>query len=138
MSALSLFGLGGQTIVVTGAASGIGLAIAEAMLDAGANLVLSDVDSAQLAGEVERLRPRARGALDGVVADVGDGAQVDALIDAALRRHGAVDAVFASAGISAGRGFVAEEGRLENVDIDAWDRVLAVNLKDVLTTLRGR
>jgi NAD(P)-dependent dehydrogenase (short-subunit alcohol dehydrogenase family) len=137
VSALSLFGLAGQTVVVTGAAGGLGLAIAEAMLDAGANLVLSDVDGAQLAAAVERLRPRAGGALHAVVADVADAAQVDALIDTALRRHGAIDAVFANAGISAGRGFVADEGRLENVDLDAWNRVLAINLSGVLTTLRA-
>jgi NAD(P)-dependent dehydrogenase (short-subunit alcohol dehydrogenase family) len=137
MSALSLFDLRGQTVVVTGAASGIGLAIAEAVLDADANVMMSDVDGQQLDAAVERLRPRARGALQGVVADVAHADQVDALIDVVLQRHGAVDAVFANAGISAGRGFVAEEGLLENVDLAAWDRVLAVNLKGVLTTLRA-
>jgi NAD(P)-dependent dehydrogenase (short-subunit alcohol dehydrogenase family) len=137
MNALSRFDLGGQTVVVTGAASGLGLAIAEAMLDAGANLVLSDIDGAPLAAAAERLQPRARGALHVVAADVADAAQVDALVEAALQRHGAVDVVFANAGISAGRGFIAEEGRLENVDLDAWHRVLDINLSGVLATLRA-
>ncbi len=137
MSALSLFDMGGQTAVVTGAASGLGLAIAEAMLDAGANLVMSDVDGPQLAAAIEGLRPRARGALHGVVTDVADAAQVDALIDTALQRHGAIDAVFANAGISAGRGFAVETGQLEHVDLAAWHRVLAINLDGVLATLRA-
>jgi len=137
MSGLSLFDLHGHTVIVTGAASGIGLAIVEAVLDAGANVVMGDVDSAALAAELERLRPRARGTLHSQHIDVADPAQVDALIDGALQRHGAVDAVFANAGISAGRGFVADTGRLENVDLDAWHRVLDINLNGVLATLRA-
>ena len=137
MNALALFDLSGQTVVVTGAAGGLGLAIAEAVLDAGANVVMSDVDGTTLAAELERLRPRARGALHAQVVDVADPAQVDALIGGVLQRHGAVDAVFANAGISAGRGFVADVGRLENVDLDSWDRVLRINQTSVLTTLRA-
>jgi NAD(P)-dependent dehydrogenase (short-subunit alcohol dehydrogenase family) len=137
VSTAALFDLSGQTVVVTGAAGGLGLAIAEAMLDAGANVILSDIDGAQVAAEVERLQPRARGALLAQATDVADAAQVDALIDLALQRHGQVDAVFANAGISAGRGFVAEQGRLENVDLDTWNRVLAINLSGVMSTLRA-
>jgi NAD(P)-dependent dehydrogenase (short-subunit alcohol dehydrogenase family) len=47
----ALFDLSGRSAVVTGAASGIGLAIAEAMLDAGAHLLMSDADGAALAAE---------------------------------------------------------------------------------------
>jgi len=137
MSAASLFDLSGQTVVVTGAASGLGLAIAEAMLEAGANLVMSDVNGAELTIETERLRPLARGTLDGMVTDVSDPPQVDALMDSALQRHGAVDVAFANAGVSAGRSYVIDEGRLENVDIRAWDHVLRINLNGVLATLRA-
>jgi NAD(P)-dependent dehydrogenase (short-subunit alcohol dehydrogenase family) len=133
----ALFDLSGRSAVVTGAASGIGLAIAEAMLEAGAHLLMSDSDGAALAAEVERLQPRARGALQGMVADVTDAVQVEALIDAALQRHGALDAVFANAGVSGGRSFLVEEGRLDKVDLDAWNRVLAVNLGGVLSTLKA-
>jgi NAD(P)-dependent dehydrogenase (short-subunit alcohol dehydrogenase family) len=62
---------------------------------------------------------------------------VEALVDAALQRHGALDAVFANAGVSAGRSFLVEEGRLDKVDLDAWNRVLAVNLGGVLSTLKA-
>jgi NAD(P)-dependent dehydrogenase (short-subunit alcohol dehydrogenase family) len=132
-----LFDLSGRSAVVTGAASGIGLAIAEAMLEAGAHLLMSDADGATLAAEVERLQPRARGALQGMVVDVADAGQVEALVDAALERHGALDAVFANAGVSAGSSFLVEEGRLDKVDLDAWNRVLAVNLGGVLSTLKA-
>lgn len=52
----SLFDLTGQRALVTGAASGLGLAIAEAMLEAGAEVVLSDSDAKALDHEVHRLR----------------------------------------------------------------------------------
>jgi NAD(P)-dependent dehydrogenase (short-subunit alcohol dehydrogenase family) len=137
MSVASLFDLSGQTVVVTGAASGLGLAIAEAVRDAGANVVMSDLDADGLAAQVERLREIGPGALHAVTADVGDASQVESLIDTALQRHGAVDAVFANAGISAGRGFLVEQGQLENVAPDAWERVLRINLTGVLHTLRA-
>lgn len=137
MSTLSLFDLSGQTIVVTGAASGIGLAIAEVMLEAGANVVMSDIDAARLAGQVKRLQVAGSGSPHGIATDVGDAAQVEALIDAARQRHGAIDAVFANAGISAGRGFIVDDGRLDNVDPDTWDRVLRINLNGVLSALRA-
>ncbi|HSW27174.1 MAG TPA: SDR family NAD(P)-dependent oxidoreductase, partial [Burkholderiaceae bacterium] len=120
----ALFDLRGQAVLVTGAASGLGLAMAEAMLDAGANLLMSDIDGDMLSAQVERLRSRARGALHAQVADVADTAQVEALVDAVLQRHGALDVAFANAGVSAGRGFVAEQGRLQNIDDAAWERVL--------------
>ena len=52
----SLFDLTGQRALVTGAASGLGLAIAEALLEAGAEVVLSDSDAPALDAEVQRLR----------------------------------------------------------------------------------
>jgi NAD(P)-dependent dehydrogenase (short-subunit alcohol dehydrogenase family) len=137
MNATELFGLVGQTVVITGAAGGLGLAIAEAVCDAGAHLVLADVDGAALAAAVEGLRPRAVAGLHGMVVDVADAAQVAALVDTALQRHGAIDTVFANAGISAGRGFAVDEGRLENVDLQTWNEVLAINLGGVLATLRA-
>lgn len=137
MNALSLFGLRDQTVVITGAASGIGLSIAQAMLDAGANVVMSDVDGSRLAVEVERLQAKRLGSLRGVTADAADPAQMEALIDTTLQQHGAVDAVFANAGVSAGRGFLVDEGQLDNVDPVVWDRVLRINLTGVLATLRA-
>ncbi len=137
MSTLSLYNLTGQTMVVTGAASGIGLAIAEVLLEAGASVVMSDLDSTQLAAEVHRLSALGYSSVHGVVADVGDMDQVESLMEGAIARHGGLDCVFANAGVSAGRGFVAEEGRLENIALDAWNRVLQVNLNGVLLTLKA-
>ncbi|WP_017758491.1 SDR family NAD(P)-dependent oxidoreductase [Pseudacidovorax intermedius] len=136
MSLPALFDLAGRAVVVTGAASGLGLAIAEAMLQAGARTVMTDVDADALATEHARLQathPLAESA----VLDVTAPGAVDALIDDAVARHGALDCVFANAGISAGRGFMVDTGRLENLDMANWDRVLRINLDSVLVTVRA-
>lgn len=136
MSVPALFDLAGRTVVVTGAASGLGLAIAEAMLQAGARTVMTDVDADALATEHARLHathPLAESA----VLDVTAPGAVDALIDDVAARHGALDCVFANAGISAGRGFMVDTGRLENLDMANWDRVLRINLDSVLVTVRA-
>ncbi|WP_422845090.1 SDR family NAD(P)-dependent oxidoreductase [Acidovorax sp. M2(2025)] len=131
----SLFDLTGQRALVTGAASGLGLAIAEALLDAGAQVVLSDSNAPALDAEVQRLR-LTHAKVQQRVIDVSDGAEVDRHIDA-LAAEGPIDCVFANAGMSAGRGFLVEQGRLENVDPASWERVLQVNLSGVLATLRA-
>lgn len=135
MSLPSLFDLRGQRVLVTGAASGLGLAMAEAMLEAGAQVILSDHNAQALAAACQRLQasdPR----VQSCVMDVGEVAEVDRVFEA-LAAEGPIDCVFANAGMSAGRGFLVDEGRLENVDPAAWDRVLRVNLDGVMATLRA-
>jgi NAD(P)-dependent dehydrogenase (short-subunit alcohol dehydrogenase family) len=131
-----MFDLRGHTVLVTGAASGLGLAIAEAMLEAGARAVLSDCDEQALGRELERLRARYPLA-EALALDVARPGDIDAVTDEVVRRHGVIDCVFANAGISAGRGFVVEAGQLENLDTDHWDRVLRINLDGVMATLRA-
>jgi NAD(P)-dependent dehydrogenase (short-subunit alcohol dehydrogenase family) len=131
-----LFDLSGRTALVTGAAGGLGLAIAQALLGAGARTVLTDADEGALQAELARLQadhPLA----EGHVLDVTDAHAVDALMDDVAARHGGLDCVFANAGISAGRGFMVETGRLENIDLEAWHRVHAINLDGVLHTMRA-
>ena len=131
-----LFKLEGNTVLVTGAASGLGLAIAEAMLEAGAHVLMTDANVELLDGEVSRLRATYL-AVDSAALDVTDAAAVDRVMDELVARRGGVDCVFANAGISDGRGFVVEAGQLENVDLPAWDRVIRINLDGVLHTLRA-
>lgn len=135
MSVPSLFDMSGQRVLVTGAASGLGLAIAQAMLEAGAHVVLSDSNAQALDTEMHRLRKTHR-KVQQVVVDVSDGADVDQAVDA-MAAQGHIDCVFANAGMSAGRGFLVEEGGLQNVDPVAWERVLKVNLDGVLATMRA-
>ncbi len=109
-------GLQGRVCIVTGAAQGIGEACARRFAREGAAVVLADVDAARgqaLAGELGGLF---------VACDVGDKAQVDALVAAALRQHGRIDVLVNNAGI-----FKAAEF-LDVTEAD-FDAVLRVNLK---------
>jgi len=120
-------------VVVTGAASGLGYAMAEVLAEAGARVTLADVDAAGL--------ERAAAGLDGDVrthvTDVADGEQVDALIDAAVAAYGGLDVVFANAGISLEPGFTDPGGGLTNIDPGQWRRVLAVDFDGVIATMRA-
>ena len=75
-----MFDLRGRTVLVTGAASGLGLAIAEAMLEAGARAVLSDCDEQALGRELERLRARYPLA-EALALDVARPGDIDAVTD---------------------------------------------------------
>jgi NAD(P)-dependent dehydrogenase (short-subunit alcohol dehydrogenase family) len=127
-----LFDIRGLRVVITGAASGLGLAMAEAMADGGARLTLADLDGERLADAAARLNAVRSG-----VVDVADRAQVDALVDAVVAEDGGVDVVFANAGISLEPGFADPGGGLTGFDDEAWRRVLAVDLEGVIWTMRA-
>lgn len=133
----SMFDLHGQLALVTGAAGGLGLAIAETLLEAGAAVVLVDRDAATLGREAARLREAGPGPVHERQADISRATEVDALFDEVEASLGAPAIVFANAGISAGRGFVVETGQLQNVQLDHWQHVLDVNLGGVLLTMRA-
>lgn len=116
--------LQGKTAVVTGAASGMGFAFAEAFLAAGMSVVLADVETAALDAAAEQL-----GAVGTVVAvrtDVSNEASVLALRDAALDRFGRVHVVCNNAGVGGTRNPVGE------LDTTDWQWVLGVNLWGVI------
>lgn len=100
--------------VVTGAAGGIGAAIAEALVERGARVVVSDLDEQRLTATAERL---------GVVAVAGDASAEDgitAMIAAAEEHFGPVDLFFANAGVGDGSGLDATD--------DQWRLAVDVNL----------
>ena len=127
-----LFDVAGLRTVVTGAASGLGLAMAEVMAAGGARVTLADLDADRLADVAARLGGEVRTA----AVDVSDSAAVERLFADVAEAQGGVDVAFANAGISLEPGVVDERGGLENLDLDAWDRVLGVNLNGVLFTMR--
>src|SRR3954465_5160519 len=127
-----LFDVRGTRVVVTGAASGLGLAMAEVLAEAGARVTLADLDAAAL--------ERAAAGLGDVrthVVDVADATQVDRLVDDAARAYGGLDAVFANAGISLEPGFGDPGGGLTEIDPEQWRRVLAVDFDGVIATMRA-
>jgi NAD(P)-dependent dehydrogenase (short-subunit alcohol dehydrogenase family) len=131
-----LFDVRGLRVVVTGAASGLGLAMAEVLADCGAHVTLADVDAERLERETARLAERG-GTVRSFVVDVSDEARVEALIEDVVAAEGGLDAVFANAGIAATPGFAVEGGQLlETVQRSDWDKVLGVNLNGVLFTMK--
>jgi len=132
-----LFDVRGSRAVVTGAAGGLGLAIAEVLAESGARVTLADIDAERLEEAAAGLT--ARGCdVRTARADVTDPESVRALFDGALAAHGGVDVVFANAGIAAVPGYANDGGQeLHTVADDVWRRVLAVNLDGVLHTMRA-
>jgi ribitol 2-dehydrogenase len=126
--------LEGKVAVVTGAASGIGLASAEAMLAAGARVVMADRDEAAL----NALRDRLGVAMIPLVVDLLDPRACAALMPRVLEQTGQIDILHANAGIYVG-------GDLVDADTGAIDRMLNLNINvvmknvhDVLPHMIGR
>jgi NAD(P)-dependent dehydrogenase (short-subunit alcohol dehydrogenase family) len=130
------FDLHGQVAFVTGAASGLGLAFAEALAEAGAAVTLADLDAAGLDRAVAELRDKG-GSAEGRVLDVGDVEALRRTVDATAAAHGRLDIVFANAGISGGASIAAPEGRIEAISLDTWEKVLRINLTSVFATMQA-
>lgn len=113
--------LSGKTAVVTGASSGIGRAIAEAMAEAGANLVLVGRDAARLRGTVEAVTARGVKAEPVVVELTADEAPA-AIVDAAVKRFGGLHVLVNCAGIF-------EPQPFETQPLASFDRQMAVNVR---------
>ncbi|MBX3283750.1 MAG: SDR family NAD(P)-dependent oxidoreductase [Acidimicrobiales bacterium] len=120
--------LAGKVAVVTGGASGIGLALVRAFLEEGMRVVAADVEAAALERAVADLPEGAE--VEAVVCDVSDGAQVDALRDRAVERFGTVHVVCNNAGVSAG-------APVWEHSVEDWEWVLGVNLWGVIHGIRA-
>jgi len=121
--------LAGQVAVVTGGASGIGRAAAQALARRGASLVVADVQPAGL-GETVRLVCQAGGAAIAVHADVRRPDHVAGMVDAAVRGFGGLDLAVNSAGVG------GLDARTAEYPEDDWQRTLDVNLTGVWHCLR--
>jgi NAD(P)-dependent dehydrogenase (short-subunit alcohol dehydrogenase family) len=132
-----LFDVRGSRVVVTGAASGIGLMMAEVLADCGARVTLADIDAELLEQSTGSLTDRGAEARSFVV-DVADAGRVQALFDDVVAAQGGVDVVFANAGIASVPGFAVEGGqRLDTIESSDWDRVIGINLNGVLHTMKS-
>jgi NAD(P)-dependent dehydrogenase (short-subunit alcohol dehydrogenase family) len=130
-----LFDVRDVRAVVTGAASGLGLAMAEVLADCGARVTLADIDADLLEHATGALAERG-GMVRSALVDVSDAHQVQALFDGVVEAHGGVDVVFANAGIGAAPGFAVDGGQhIESIERSDWDRVIGVNLNGIMFTI---
>lgn len=121
MTVLSPDALAGRTIAVTGAARGIGAGIAAAVLEAGGNAVLIDLDPAAATETARQLDPDGARTL-ALAADVTDAASLDAAAGAATGRFGRLDGWVNNAGI-------VRMGPAEAITAEGWDLEFGVNTR---------
>jgi NAD(P)-dependent dehydrogenase (short-subunit alcohol dehydrogenase family) len=119
----------GQIALVTGASSGMGLTTAQAFVQAGAAVVLTDVNETTLRDVTDDLTAGGHQAL-GVPCDVSDEEQVAAMVERAVARFGRLDMAFNNAGIQAPATDAADE------PAELFDRVNAVNLRGVWACMK--
>ncbi|MCB8881100.1 SDR family oxidoreductase [Acidisoma cellulosilytica] len=111
-----------QTAVVTGAARGIGFAIAQRFLREGAQVMIADLDGAAAAEAVARLDEEAPGRSAAVAVDVSSKPDCMRMMASAAERFGAVDILVCNAGI------VRRAAPIEDIAPETWDKVIGVNL----------
>lgn len=119
----------GKVALVTGAASGMGLATAKAFAEAGAGVVLADYKEEAVKVETQKLVAAGHKAI-AVRCDVSDDAQVAAMVDRAIAEFGRLDAAFNNAGVMARIAPTSESTREE------WDRVIGINLRGVWACMK--
>lgn len=120
--------LAGKVAVITGGASGIGLAMARRFAAEGMKLVLGDIEAPALAAAVESL-PAGTEVVT-LVCDVADLAQVEALRDLAVSTFGTAHLVCNNAGVGGG-------GPMAELDLTDWEWVLGVNLWGVINGVKA-
>jgi len=146
-----LFDVRGQVALVTGGASGLGYAFAEILVQAGANVVIADLDAEALKQAVESLADAGKAAgreppaggpsgpplVNGQTVDVSDGQAVRDLVDGIVERHGRIDIAFANAGIGRGSSPRMPGGTLDEMSMTDYNTLIDVNLHGVVYTAQA-
>lgn len=114
----------GKTAFVTGAASGIGLGIATALAQAGAKVMMADIEADALEAAVAALKA-SNADVEGVIADVSLKAELQAAAEATVAAYGKVHILVNNAGVGGGGGY----GDWNDA---SWDWVIGVNLMSVV------
>jgi NAD(P)-dependent dehydrogenase (short-subunit alcohol dehydrogenase family) len=121
----------GKRALVTGAASGIGLAVAMKLAAEGARVALVDIDEAALPGAEAAVAEHGRATLL-LPADVGDETQIRGAIARAAARWDGLDVVVPNAAIQ----LTGEDDRADRLALDTWRRTIDVNLTGAFLTAK--
>ncbi|WP_179107001.1 SDR family NAD(P)-dependent oxidoreductase [Variovorax sp. KK3] len=116
-----------KTVIVTGAASGIGRGVAKRFAEEGANLVICDIDQAKLEHAAREFEPESMLALH---CDVSNFGQIESVVKEAVKRFEALHVIVNNAG-------VAPEGSALDVSFDDWNKTIATNLTGVFFGCRA-
>ena len=116
--------LSGKTVIVTGAAGGLGRAFALGFAERGANLVIADMNTAGAAETVSLVEATGARAI-AVQVNVADKASCEAMADAAVAAFGSLDVLVNNAAVYA----TLQRTDFWDIDADEWDKVMAVNVK---------
>lgn len=114
-----------KAVLITGAASGIGWAMAQAMAREGARVAIADIDREKVKARVAELG----GAAFGVTADVGDLGEIDRMVTSVVAHFGQLDVMVNNAGVTRRCAFM-------DIDEALWDQVHRVNAKGVFFCLQ--
>ena len=125
MNTGSRFGLEGRVALVTGASRGIGSAIAAALAEQGAQVVLSSRKQADLDVEAERINAVHAGKATAIAAHAGRPEELQRLVDAVMRQFSRIDILVNNAGTN------PYFGPVMNAELAAWDKTFEVNLRGV-------
>jgi NAD(P)-dependent dehydrogenase (short-subunit alcohol dehydrogenase family) len=118
----------GEVALLTGAGAGMGWGAAKAFAEAGAKVVLGDVNQALLDKAVEELRSKG-GEATGFICDVSDDAQVRELVEKTVATYGRLDCAFNNAGI------ITHARDIADMDVAEYDRVMNINLRGVWSAI---
>ncbi|KPF90622.1 short-chain dehydrogenase [Novosphingobium sp. AAP83] len=119
------FGMEGKSVLITGATRGIGLAMAEAFVDAGANVIVSSDEAGECDAVAERLARHGPKVI-GVACDVRSPAELETLVSHTNAALGPIDVLICNAGVC------PHFGPMGEADDDAYDQTFAVNLQHPL------
>jgi 3-oxoacyl-[acyl-carrier protein] reductase len=125
--------LNGQVAVVTGAAQGIGRAIADALATNGARVVFTDLDLTRTT-EAARSAPAASAVHLAFALDVGDGTSIEGTIAAIAKAAGRIDILVNNAGIGVK---AADRKTIEEFPVETWDEMLRIDLTGVFRVSRA-